>query len=77
MSDDRNPFCRCASCRTHGLMGPVMLITIGVLFLLQIAAPEWGFGQTWPVILIVIGIVKLGERFAPRTGHQELPPLPR
>lgn len=76
MTEMRNPYCRCAYCRTRGLMGPVLLITIGVLFLLQVTAPGWNFGQTWPVILIVIGLVKVVERMASRRGHQELPPLP-
>lgn len=46
------------------LMGPIVLITIGVLFLLdQIGYGDWGFGRTWPIILIVVGAVKIFERF--------------
>ena len=30
-----NPYCSCARCRAHGYMGPAVLITMGVLFLLD------------------------------------------
>jgi hypothetical protein len=42
-------------------MGPVILITIGVIFL--IGEMGWGlrFRDLWPVILIVIGAVKVYE----------------
>jgi len=46
------------------MMGPVMLIVIGILFLLNNLYPyEFRFGRMWPVILIVIGIVKVVEYF--------------
>ena len=37
-----NPDCSCARCRAHAMYGPAMLITIGVLFLLdqRYATPE-------------------------------------
>lgn len=44
--------------RHGGLMGPVVLITIGVLFLMD-RFWNYGFHQLWPVLLIVIGLVKL------------------
>ena len=52
-----NPYCSCARCRAHGYMGPAVLITIGVLFLLaQVASSYWlDFDRTWPALLIVIG----------------------
>lgn len=43
------------------LIGPVMLVTIGVLFLIAQYVPAWGFGKTWPVILIVLGVTKVLE----------------
>jgi len=54
----------------HGLMGPAVLITLGVLFLLN----EWrgdyfSFHYTWPVLLIVIGLIKLAESLASSEGH--------
>lgn len=41
------------------LMGPVILITIGLMFLIAQFVPGWGFGRTWPALLIVIGVIKL------------------
>jgi len=41
------------------LTGPVILIAIGVMFLLEEFVPHWGFGKTWPILLIVIGVLKL------------------
>jgi hypothetical protein len=44
------------------IRGPIILITIGVLFALD-HMTEFTFGRTWPVILIVIGLLSLGDRF--------------
>jgi cell shape-determining protein MreD len=63
--------CTCARCRLHGLMGPAILITIGVLFLIQQFSNRITFGELWPVILIVIGGVKLLEATASTAGHVE------
>jgi LiaI-LiaF-like transmembrane region len=41
------------------LMGPVVLIVLGVMFLLGQFVPGWGIGKTWPALLIVIGVMKL------------------
>lgn len=40
------------------IRGPIILITIGVLFLLD-KFTSLSFGQTWPVILIVVGALAL------------------
>ncbi len=46
------------------MLGPILLIVIGVLFLLNNLFPgEFRFGRMWPVILIVIGLVKVLEYF--------------
>ena len=50
----RNRNCPCARCRAHGLMGAAVLVTLGILFLLDSNGIIW-FGQTWPVLLLVIG----------------------
>jgi hypothetical protein len=52
-------------------MGPAVLITIGVLFLLdQMGRAHWmDFGFTWPALLIVIGLLKLLEHSASTNGH--------
>ena len=79
-----NPYCPCARCRAHGFMGPAVLITIGVLFLLdQMGRTHWmDFGFTWPALLIVIGVIKLLEHSASINGHipreygANLPPQP-
>ena len=51
------------------MLGPVLLIVIGVLFLLNNMYPGvFRFGKMWPVILIVIGLSKVVEFFRwPRT----------
>lgn len=41
------------------LMGPILLVTIGIMFLIGQFVPAWGVGRTWPVLLIVIGVTKL------------------
>jgi LiaI-LiaF-like transmembrane region len=41
------------------LMGPVVLITVGLMFLVAQFVPDWGFGRTWPALLIVVGVIKL------------------
>ena len=73
--------CACQRCTMHGLMGPAVLITLGVLFLLS----EWrgdmfSFHYTWPVLLLVIGAIKLAESLASAEGHgsaaAQAPPAP-
>jgi len=79
-----NPYCHCGRCRVHGYMGPAVLITIGVLFLMaQTGGANWKrFHFTWPALLIVIGLVSLLEHSAPINGHiprkygANLPPTP-
>jgi Domain of unknown function (DUF5668) len=67
--------CRCQSCTIRGLMGPAILITLGVLFLLhQVRGGHFDFGNTWPVLLMVIGILLLASSLAPRDGHVEPAP---
>ncbi len=63
-----NRSCYCARCRSRGYMGPVVLITLGVLFLLS-EFTQWRFHQTWPILLIAIGIVKVLGSSAEMTGH--------
>jgi hypothetical protein len=55
--------------RHRSFSGPAVLITVGLLALLNNLHERWwgvpGWGRTWPVILLVIGVIKLMER----TGH--------
>jgi hypothetical protein len=62
------PGCVCERCRTRRLMGPAILITLGVLFLLD-SVSSIDFGKTWPAILLVIGVVKLVQSNASYDGH--------
>lgn len=66
----RNRSCSCARCRCTGYLGPIVLITLGVLFLID-QYTMYSFSSTWPALLIVVGIVKLLQWNAPTTGHVE------
>lgn len=61
-------------------MGPAVIVTIGVLFLLhQVRGDAFDFSNTYPFILIVIGAVMLTSSMAPMTGHVDSitpPPVP-
>ena len=56
------------------MMGPLILIVLGALLLLNNLYPEvYPFSRVWPVILIVIGIAKVLESIAHRSGGGEPP----
>lgn len=55
----------------QAIRGPILLITIGVLFAVQ-EAGYLDFSRTWPLILIVIGLIKLFERAV--GGPRRTPP---
>ena len=46
----------------RAIRGPVLLVTIGTLFLIDYSGGV-NFGRTWPVLLIVLGVLWLGEHF--------------
>jgi len=70
MSD--NPRCRCPRCTIRSLLGPAVIVTVGVLFLLQqMRGSYFEFGNTYPVILVVIGSILLASSLAPMNGHIE------
>lgn len=64
----RNKNCSCVRCRTQGMMGAAVLITIGILFLLEnyYVVP---FDRSFPVLLLVIGAVLLISRTGSTEGH--------
>jgi hypothetical protein len=81
MSD--NPRCRCTRCTIRALLGPAVIVTVGVLFLLQqMRGGYFDFSNTYPVILVVIGAILLASSLAPMDGHinptvqQQVPPPP-
>ena len=69
MRDQRCTGCTCARCRMSGIMAPVVLVTLGILFMLD-NFNHVGF--QWPVLLIVIGLVKVLQYSASDEGH--IPP---
>jgi len=68
--------CGCERCKSRGLMGPAMLLTIGLLFLIAELVPFAGLSHTWPAILIVIGLVKVFQGNASTAGHLGPPSAP-
>jgi hypothetical protein len=62
--------CRCGRCTIRALLGPAVVITVGVLFLLQqVRGGYFDFSNTYPVILVVIGAILLASSLAPMDGH--------
>ena len=58
----------------QAIRGPILLITVGVLFAMQ-QSQVLPFSHTWPLIIIVIGVLKLIERmFAPPQPVAPPPP---
>jgi hypothetical protein len=47
----------------QAVRGPILLITLGILFAIH-QAGVLPFSRTWPLIIIVIGVMKLIERMA-------------
>jgi hypothetical protein len=68
MADETKPSCTCARCRARGLMGPLMLIATGAIFLLG-RFTSHGFLQLWPVLLVIAGIVLWLQSAASTAGH--------
>ena len=68
----KNRNCPCVRCRTHGMMGAAILITLGVLFLLENynVVP---FDRSFPILLLVIGAVLLISRTGSTEGHIDPP----
>ncbi|HTU35139.1 MAG TPA: DUF5668 domain-containing protein [Candidatus Acidoferrum sp.] len=68
MSDGTKITCRCAQCRIRGLLWPLVVITVGVLFLAG-QFSRYGFFDLWPIILIVIGAMLVVQAMVSREGH--------
>jgi hypothetical protein len=62
----------------QAIRGPILLITLGILFAIH-QAGIISFARTWPLIIIVIGLMKLFERMLiqpPPAGPPVARPLP-
>ena len=80
MSETQNPAlaqtsgghvrCGCARCRVRSLMAPVLMITLGGLFLADQLIAAVRFRHLWPIILIVIGLLRLAAYAASAEGHR-------
>jgi len=65
--------CTCDRCKMRHIMWPSIMVTVGVLFLMDnLGGPS--FERTWPLILLVIGAVKLLQSNASDAGHVGPPP---
>src|SRR5213078_2353756 len=60
--------CHCMRCQTLCLTGPAVLLTLGVLFLLDVFL-HIDFSRMWPALLIVIGGVKFLQMSGSTEGH--------
>lgn len=73
--------CYCERCRTRRLTWPAIIVTCGVLLLLD-SVSRIELHRTWPAILLVIGVVKLIQGNASSQGHigrtppGSFPPIP-
>jgi hypothetical protein len=68
MADEMRKRCTCQHCRMAGLMGPIMLITVGAIFLAG-EYTRYSMGDLWPLFLIVPGVVMLAQGLASKEGH--------
>ena len=54
----------------RAIRGPILLIALGVLMLLQ-RFSDFSFHRSWPILIIVIGLLKLVERAVLRAGDSQ------
>ena len=46
----------------RGLIGPIMMVLVGTIFLIGRFVPYWGFEELWPLLLIGGGIAAMFDR---------------
>jgi hypothetical protein len=49
-----------------GLIGGILLISVGLIFLANRFLPDIDFGDLWPLVLVVLGGVLIATSFAER-----------
>ena len=54
----------------RAVRGPLLLITLGVLLLLQ-RFTNFNLSQSWPILVILFGVLKLAERAALHAGDNQ------
>ena len=69
-----NRYCPCLRCMSWKLFGAAIIITVGMLQLLE-NLRVFSWGQSWPILLIVIGGLLFARNGAPIDGH--IQPAPR
>jgi len=50
----------------NGLIGGIVLITLGLIFLANRFIPNINFGDLWPLVLVILGGVLIATSFAER-----------
>jgi hypothetical protein len=58
----------------RAIRGPIMVITVGVLFVLN-NFTQFSFGETWPVLVIVAGLISLLGRGMAQPTQPPPPPF--
>jgi phage shock protein PspC (stress-responsive transcriptional regulator) len=53
-----------------GLIGGLVLITLGAIFLADKLIPRINFGDIWPLILVVVGAVLIATNFSDKKKQQ-------
>lgn len=62
-------FCGCARCTVGAVTGPLLLITVGILFAME-QQGLYRFRETWPVLLIVYGVARAMASMVPAHNGQ-------
>ena len=58
---------RLAATGFRSTFGPLIILTIGIVFLLaELDVGSWGIGKLWPVILVVLGLTLVSRGFTRR-----------
>ncbi len=55
----------------NGLIGGIVLISLGLIFLANRFIPNINFGDLWPLVLVVLGGVLIATSFAERKSNKK------